>query len=83
MANRRKPQYEGPWRKVRAQILQRDNYRCQIKGYGCLHEATEVDHILPVSMGGEWFDDSNLRASCRPCNLARNVKHQRTASRAW
>ena len=79
----RKPQYEGPWRKVRAQVLERDGHRCQIKAPGCLGIANEVDHIQPVSMGGEWYDEENLRASCQPCNLARNRKAKSTASRQW
>ena len=79
----RKPQYAGPWRKVRAKVLERDAHRCQIRGAGCLQHATEVDHILPVSMGGPWWDEDNLRAACRNCNQARNVKHRTTASRQW
>jgi 5-methylcytosine-specific restriction enzyme A len=79
----RKPQYAGPWRRIRAEVLLRDGNRCQIKAQGCTQLADEVDHILPVSLGGEWFDIDNLRAACKRCNLARNVKHIRTASRQW
>lgn len=79
----RKPQYSGPWRSVRARILQRDDHRCQIRGPGCSTVADQVDHILPVSMGGEYFEEDNLRAACRHCNNQRNVKHRTTASRAW
>jgi 5-methylcytosine-specific restriction protein A len=79
----RKPQYSGPWKKVRLQVLERDGNRCQIRGQGCTDTATEVDHILPVSMGGAWYDEDNLRASCSRCNNARNVKKTLTASRAW
>lgn len=79
----RKPQYEGPWRRVRAKVLERDNYECQIRGYGCRQVADQVDHILPVSMGGAWYDEDNLRASCAFCNNQRNVKRLRTSSRDW
>lgn len=79
----RKPQYAGPWRKVRAKVLERDAHRCQIRGQGCTQHATEVDHILPVAMGGEWYDEENLRASCSRCNNARNIKHKTTSSREW
>lgn len=79
----RKPWYSGPWRKVRAEILVRDNHRCQIKGPGCTGEATEVDHITPVSMGGAWYDHENLRASCSRCNQMRNVKRTIVPSRVW
>lgn len=79
----RKPWYAGPWRRIRQEILQRDNYRCQIKGPGCAGEATEVDHITPVSLGGPWYDHENLRASCKRCNLERNRKRTITPSRTW
>ena len=79
----RKPWYSGPWRKVRAEILERDNYRCQIKGPGCTGEAGEVDHIPPVSLGGAWYDHENLRASCSRCNQMRNTKRTVVPSRVW
>jgi 5-methylcytosine-specific restriction endonuclease McrA len=79
----RKPQYAGPWRRIRREVLQRDNNQCQIKGEGCTQIAQQVDHILPVSMGGDWFEKDNLRASCARCNNNRNIKHRMTASRAW
>ena len=79
----RKPQYDGPWRKVRQKVLQRDDYRCQIRAHGCTQIAQEVDHILPVALGGDWYDETNLRASCRACNLGRNRKATQTSSRSW
>lgn len=79
----RKPWYEGPWKKVRRQVLERDNHLCQIGSAGCTRNATEVDHVLPVSMGGAWYDPDNLRASCRWCNLQRNRKVTAAPSRTW
>ena len=79
----RKPQYSGPWKRIRLEVLQRDDNRCQIRAHGCTQVAEVVDHILPVSMGGDWYDKENLRAACSRCNNARNVKHKTTSSRAW
>jgi 5-methylcytosine-specific restriction endonuclease McrA len=82
----RKPQYKGPWKKVRQTVLDRDRYECQIRSVGCTREATEVDHILPAALdphGAGWFDEDNLRASCQSCNLGRLVKSKTTASRQW
>jgi hypothetical protein len=76
----RKPQYAGPWRRIRLEVLQRDNNQCQIKSEGCTQIAQQVDHILPVSMGGDWFDKDNLRAACARCNNNRNIKHFRNSS---
>jgi 5-methylcytosine-specific restriction protein A len=53
-----------PWRRLREQVLKRDNYLCQ-----CAECATrlvplaadEVDHVIPLSRGGTNHPD-NLRA---------------------
>ena len=82
----RKPQYQGPWKKVRLTVLDRDHHQCQIRGPGCTREATEVDHILPAGLdphGVGWFDVDNLRAACKCCNLGRNIKAKTKASRPW
>jgi 5-methylcytosine-specific restriction protein A len=55
------------WRTLRAQILARDGYRCQLRLPGCLGEATEVDHIQTRHNGGG-DQPHNLRASCEKCN---------------
>lgn len=62
--------YGRQWRKVRAEVLERDNYECQIRRRGCAGRADRVDHIVPVDQGGQWYAISNLRASCRVCNAA-------------
>ncbi|MCU1494795.1 MAG: hypothetical protein JWO62_2559 [Acidimicrobiaceae bacterium] len=66
-----KPQYDGPWRRIRLRVLERDGYRCQIVGPKCRHNADQVDHIIAIENGGSWWDESNLRASCGPCNNGR------------
>lgn len=43
-------------------------------------EPWEVDHIVPVSMGGDFFDWSNLQILCRPCHKIKTRSD--TASRA-
>jgi len=76
----RKPEYAGAWRRIRKQILERDNHTCQIQNTGCTTHATEVDHIIPTSQGGAWWDTNNLRASCRKCN---NTRIDRTGNNKW
>lgn len=66
-----KPQYSGPWQKIRRQILERDGGLCQIQLDGCTTTATQVDHITPVSHGGQWWEPTNLRAACAHCNNKR------------
>ncbi|NIL64778.1 HNH endonuclease [Salinispora arenicola] len=56
----------------------------------CTDEATCVDHIIPLHMGGAKYDQANCRPACQPCNLARNrrdhtpwrTSRRRNASRA-
>jgi 5-methylcytosine-specific restriction protein A len=76
--------YGGPWRRVRAFVLERDGYICQIRLPGCTTRASDADHIVPASLGGAWFDPSNLRAACKHCNVARrNGERAATPSRDW
>jgi 5-methylcytosine-specific restriction endonuclease McrA len=58
------------WRRIRGAVLQRDHYTCQ----HCGAKATCVDHIVPVSKGGDPLDADNLVASCNYCNSAKGAK---------
>lgn len=70
--------YVGPWRRIRLQILERDDYRCQIVAANCTTAANHVDHIVPVEQGGAPYDPANLRAACQRCNVGRrNSLHDR------
>lgn len=78
----RKPHYSGPWRTIRRQVLERDQHICRIGAPGCTLVANQVDHIVPVSRGGAWWDLANLRAACPRCNNGRNAIASK-ASRTW
>lgn len=59
------------WAELRAVVLYRDGYRCQI----CRDaEATEADHIWPRVAGGP---DAlgNLQAACKPCNQSKGGRY--------
>lgn len=75
-ADRRKQQKRlygsGQWERARRFVLERDNYLCQIKLKACRTKANTVDHIIRPEEGGELFDSTNLRASCRSCNMVRH-----------
>lgn len=43
--------------------------------------AWDVDHIVPVSAGGDWFDWSNLRLLCKPCHHRVTSEYARSRSR--
>lgn len=72
------PRSRGVSDKLRRRVLRRDGHACLIGGPGCEVEATQVDHITPVSEGGG-DDLSNLQSACDHCH---EVKTQEEAQRA-
>lgn len=58
------------WKRLRADVFQRDGYRCTYCGAG---GRLECDHIVPVARGGS-SDMENLTTACRPCNRAKRDK---------
>lgn len=56
--------------KLRFVVYERDNYQCQKCGRTT---DLEVDHIIPISKGGETTLD-NLQTLCRSCNLEKSDK---------
>lgn len=57
---------------LRYSILKRDNYRCRICGRSAVDGVQlEVDHIIPVSKGGESIE-SNLQTLCQECNRGKS-----------
>jgi hypothetical protein len=58
------------WKRLRADVFQRDGYRCTYCGNG---GRLECDHIVPVARGGS-SDMDNLTTACRPCNRAKRDK---------
>ena len=75
--------YGSDWRAVRASVLARDRLECQLHLVGCTGRAEHVDHIIPLSEGGARLDPTNLRASCRHCNLSRNGSRAAQLSAAF
>ena len=55
------------WRRVRAFVLARDQWRCQLKLDGCTTLATCVHHTVGKAVSGD--DPAFLVASCKACNL--------------
>ena len=54
------------WALIRRLVLERDGWRCRSCGKA---GRLEIDHVLPVSEGGERYDLRNLQALCRPCHF--------------
>lgn len=63
----------------RAKILQRDSYTC----YYCGDEATQVDHVIPISKAPELVvSDENAVACCAQCNRRKGDRSQAAFLRA-
>jgi 5-methylcytosine-specific restriction endonuclease McrA len=56
------------WRKIRLIVLERDQWRCQLKLDGCSWRATEVHHLDGRAVSGD--DPDRCVASCRHCNAS-------------
>ena len=57
------------WARVRAAVLERDNWRCRAcGGYG-----DECDHVTPLHKGGAAYDEGNLQCLCRTCHIAKTA----------
>lgn len=61
-------------KKTRFEVFKRDSFRCQYCGCSAPDVILHVDHIEPVSKGG---DNSilNLITSCESCNLGKSDRH--------
>ena len=65
------------WAVVRRAILVRDGYRCRACGKA---GRLEVDHIIPVAQGGDWWDATGLQALCRNCHFSKSASERRRAA---
>lgn len=63
-------------RAQRLRILERDDYRCQLRLKGCLGEANEMDHKVAVALDGP-DDDDNMQAVCHPCHVQKTNDDRR------
>jgi len=58
-------------KKLRFEVFKRDSFTCQYCGRSAPDVVLHVDHIIPVSEGGE-NDITNLVTSCKDCNLGKS-----------
>lgn len=64
-------------KKTRFEIFKRDGFKCQYCGCNPPSVTLEVDHIIPVSKGGQ-DDIDNLVTSCFDCNRGKSNKELTT-----
>jgi 5-methylcytosine-specific restriction protein A len=66
--NARRRGYDSDWEAYRADYLRR-HPTC-----ACGAQATLVDHIHPVSLGGAFWDPSNHAPMCRRCHASKTMR---------
>jgi hypothetical protein len=57
-------------KRLRFEILRRDNYTCRYCGKNAAETELHVDHVLAVALGGK-DEATNLVTSCEPCNTGK------------
>ena len=70
MATKRHKSYR--WQQFRASLLRREPL-CRY----CARPAQEIDHIMPVSRGGAFWDRKNLQPLCRACHEKKTAAENR------
>ncbi len=59
-------------KRLRYEILRRDNHACRYCGATAPAAALTVDHVTPVALGGS-DDPGNLVAACKDCNAGKSA----------
>ena len=62
--------YSAKYKRMRKLILQRDDYTCAY----CAQPANTVDHVIPLSKGGE-DTEQNLVSACATCNFGKRERN--------
>lgn len=57
----------------RAYIVARDNGTCHLCGKKCRPDEIHLDHLVPLSRGGD-HSAANLRVACAACNLSKRAE---------
>lgn len=59
-------------KRLRYEVLRRDNHTCQYCGAKAPEAWLDVDHVFPQSLGGS-DEPSNLVAACKDCNAGKGA----------
>ena len=61
------------WAVVRRAVLDRDGWRCVKCGKA---GRLEVDHVVPIVRGGDWWAAEGLQALCRGCHINKSRRER-------
>jgi hypothetical protein len=59
-------------KRLRYEVLRRDNHACRYCGVSAPDVTLTVDHVIPVTLGGT-DEPSNLVTACMPCNSGKSA----------
>lgn len=59
-------------KRLRYEILRRDNHTCRYCGLAAPEVKLTIDHVVPSTLGGN-DDPSNLVAACKDCNAGKSA----------
>ena len=73
------------WRRLRREILARDNWRCRrCGGYAAVGGPPEVHHVVRAEADpARFFDPANLETRCRACHLGEHAPPDTLDRRGW
>ena len=71
------------WPRVRREQLVREPLCRHCKEAGILRPAHHVDHIIPISKGGAWYDEDNLQSLCAECHSRKTLKDEGKNPKAY
>ena len=71
----RDERYHTPaWRQLRLVILEREPICRSCRYEDRISRATQIDHIRPVTAGGNFYDAENLQPLCASCHSSKSAK---------
>lgn len=62
------------WRKLRSRYILEHPFCVECWKRGKLNKASLVDHIVPISKGGDPLDERNLQSLCWSCHSSKSIK---------
>lgn len=73
--------YDAKWQRFRRWYLRRHPLCQSCKEDGRVRAAVLVDHVIPLSEGGEHLTEENSQALCRACHARKTNKENANASK--
>ena len=71
------------WKALRAKLFRERGEQCEVCYSIGADGEIQVHHRIPVSLGGEIFDESNLVVLCRSCHLEAHREIEKRKMPDW